>query len=96
MIVRWTKRASLDVGRLSGFLAPVAPATAAKVAQTLTMSPNKLIAFPRIGERAESYSDKEIRKLTVGQYVMHYEILGEEIIVLRIWHSREDRQHDAN
>ena len=95
MKVRWTNRASRDVGRLSGFLAPVAPETAAKVAQALTRSPNRLIDFPRVGQRAEGHINKEVRKLTVGQYIMHYEILGEEIIVLRIWHSREDWSFDA-
>ena len=95
MIVRWTKRASRDVGRLSGFLAPIAPVTAAKVAQTLTMSPNRLIDFPRVGQPAEGYTNKEVRKLTVGQYIMHYEILGDGIIILRIWHSREDWSFDA-
>ena len=91
MIVRWTNRASRDVGRLGGFLAPVAPVTAAKVAQTLISSPNKLIDFPRIGQRAEGYSTREVRRLIVSHYVMHYEIIGNEIVILRIWHSREDR-----
>ncbi len=91
MIVRWTNRASRDVGRLSGFLAPVAPVSAAKVAQALTVAPNRLIDFPRVGQPAEGYTDKEVRKLTVGQYIMHYEIMGEEVIILRIWHGREDR-----
>jgi plasmid stabilization system protein ParE len=89
--IRWTKRASRDVGRLSGFLAPVAPAVAASVAQLLTSAPNRLLGFPRIGERVESYMVKEVRKLSVNQYVMHYEIKDNEILILRIWHSREDR-----
>lgn len=91
MIIRWTNRASRGVGRLSNFLSPVASETAAKVARTLTSAPNRLIIFPRVGQRVESFASKEVRKLSINDYVMHYEIMGEDILILRIWHSREDR-----
>lgn len=91
MIIRWTNRASRDVGRLSNFLSPVASETAAKVAQALISAPNRLIIFPRVGQRVESFISKEIRKLSINDYIMHYEIVGEDILILRIWHSREDR-----
>lgn len=61
------------------------------MARTLTSAPNRLIIFPRVGQRVESFASKEVRKLSINDYVMHYEIVGEDILILRIWHSREDR-----
>ena len=57
----------------------------------LTRAPNRLRDFPRVGERVESEAGVEIRRLGVGSYVMHYEIAGDEILILRVWHAREDR-----
>ncbi len=77
--------------RLHAFLVQVAPETAVQLTQMLTRSPNRLRDFPRVGERVESEEAIEIRRLSVGNYVMHYEIAGDEILILRVWHAREER-----
>jgi hypothetical protein len=53
-----------------------------------------LIEYPRIGEKLEVYEPREVRRITVGDYEMRYEINSGTIFILRLWHSREDRSWD--
>jgi len=55
-------------------------------------APDRLLDHPRLGERAPRYLDREVRRLLVGDYVMHYEITQETISIIRVWHMREDRE----
>ena len=91
MKISWTASATADLVRLHDFLAPVAPEAAARVVQQLAHAPNRLRDFPRIGERLDAYVPREVRRITVGQYEMRYEIAGGDIFILRLWHSRENR-----
>lgn len=92
MQVLWTRRAVIDSDRLCDFLAQFNRDAAIKLAMRLDAAPTKLADHPRFGERVESYVVKEVRKLSVGRYVMHYEITGDQILILRVWHSREERR----
>jgi plasmid stabilization system protein ParE len=87
----WTSRASADLARLHAFLKPVAPDAAARIVQQLVRAPERLIEHPRIGERLDIHATREVRRIIVGRYEMRYEIADATIIILRIWHSREDR-----
>ncbi len=89
--IEWTARASDDLVGLHGFLAAVAPDAAAKAVQTLSRAPLKLVEFPRIGERLEGYSPRDVRRINVGHYEMRHELTGDRIVVLRLWHMRENR-----
>ena len=44
-----------------------------------------------MGRRLRRYADREVRSLIVGDYEIRYELRPDEIIVVRIWHGREDR-----
>ncbi len=90
MIVKWTNEALLDLVRFQEFLAD-APVAAAKVVQELTSVDVRLLAFPRIGVRLPQYAPAEVRKVFVGQYEVRYEIIEDVIVILHIWHTREDR-----
>jgi plasmid stabilization system protein ParE len=90
--VQWTDKALIDTERLYHFLAQYDRDAALSMAARLDAAPAKLIAHPRLGERVEAYATKEVRKLSVGRYVMHYEIVGDRILILRLWHAREERR----
>ena len=92
MQVQWTRRAVVDSDRLCEFLAQYDRDAAIKLALRLDAAPAKLADHPRFGERVASYVVKEVRKLSIGRYVMHYEIVCDQILILRIWHSREERR----
>jgi plasmid stabilization system protein ParE len=91
MNVKWTNKAVSDLSRLFEFLSPINRLVAAKTVQSLTAAPMKIIDQPRIGERLEEFEPREVRRLLVGHYEMRYELSGDTLYVLRIWHTRESR-----
>ena len=91
MIVKWTRRATLDVERLCRFFAEYDHAAARELAKRLDAAPEQLISFPRLGQRVDGYELKEVRKLIISRYVLHYEVVDNEVLIMRIWHVREDR-----
>jgi plasmid stabilization system protein ParE len=91
MKIRWTAKGASDLARLYDFLNPAAPQAAARVVRQLAHAPDRLLAYPRLGEKLEAYEPREVRRLRVGDYELRYEIAAGEIIVLRLWHCRENR-----
>lgn len=91
MELKWTSKAQFDLVRLYEFLVPVNKPAAARAVQVLTKTPTTLLTNPRIGEQLFQFEPREVRRILVGQYEVRYEIQGETIYVLRLWHTREDR-----
>ena len=91
LTVRWTAKAVSDLSRLHAFLRPVNPRAADRAVQTLASAPERLIDQPRIGQRLEGFNPREVRRIFVGAYEIRYEILEATIVILRLWHGREDR-----
>ncbi|MGH9519313.1 MAG: type II toxin-antitoxin system RelE/ParE family toxin [Terriglobales bacterium] len=91
MRIHWTRKAASDIARLHEHLRPVAPDAAARVIQQLTHAPDRLLDFPRLGEKLAAYEPREIRRIFVGNYELRYEIAKGSIFILRLWHGREHR-----
>lgn len=91
MNLRWTDKSTSDLVRLYEFLSPVNPQAAAKTVRSLTAAAGGLVMHPRIGEKLDHYQPREVRRLLVGAYELRYEIGGDTITVLRLWHTREKR-----
>lgn len=91
MELRWTGKALADLARQYEFLAPVNKPSAARTVQALAKAATVLLTTPRVGEQLFQFDPREVRRILVGQYEMRYEIQGETIYVLRLWHTREDR-----
>lgn len=91
MKVRWTGKASSDLVILTEFLSPKSRRAAARVVQMLHAAPSRLRDQPRIGEQIENAGPREIRRLLIGDYEMHYEVRSDEIWIARIFHTLEDR-----
>ncbi|NDV86708.1 type II toxin-antitoxin system RelE/ParE family toxin [Aurantimonas aggregata] len=93
MKIKWTEKASSDLVRLYEHLRPVVPVPAARVVQQLARAPERLLDYPRLGERLEAYEPRDVRRILVGNYELRYEIERERetIFILRLWHSRENR-----
>ena len=91
MELKWTSKALADLARLYDFLAPVNKQAAARIVQALTAAPARLKTHPRIGEKLDEFSPREVRRILVKHYEMRYEIQESNIYVLRIWHAKEDR-----
>lgn len=95
MRIKWTGKASSDLVRLHEHLRPVAP-EAARVVQQLAHAPDRLLGYPRIGEKLDAYEPREVRRIIVGHYEMRYEIADATIFILRPWHSREERSFELD
>jgi plasmid stabilization system protein ParE len=91
VIVEWADEALADVERIYSFLAAVDLDAALHAAERLETAPNRLIAYPRIGERLEGFENRELRRILIGKYEMRYEIREDVISIVRIFHGREDR-----
>lgn len=96
MRIKWTSKASSDLVRPHQHLSPVAPEAAVRVVQQLACAPDRLIEYPRLGEKLEAYEPREVRRIIVGNYEMRYEIAGETISILRLWHCRENRSFESD
>ncbi|UCI17814.1 type II toxin-antitoxin system RelE/ParE family toxin [Mesorhizobium sp. B2-1-8] len=91
MELKWTSKALSDLVRLHDFLAAVNNQAAARAVQSLVAAPARLIENPRIGEKLEEFEPREVRRILVGNYEIRYEIANATILLLRLWHTREDR-----
>jgi len=80
-----------DLSRLHAFLAPVSPLAADEAVSSILEAPDRLIAHPRLGERVDHFVDREVRRLFVDDYELHYEVAFDLILIIRVWHMREDR-----
>lgn len=90
----WTKAATTDIKRHYSFLESIDPAIAKKAVQAILNTGESLKENPRRG--AVVLQAKGLRKLRVafGKYgfVIHYVFIETEVLILRIYHGRENRQ----
>ena len=92
MKVRWASKALGDLARLHAFLREVNPQAAANVVKTLTRGAGGLRDHPRLGMALGGFEPREVRRLIVGQYELRYEVIEDgTVVILRLWHTREDR-----
>lgn len=91
MKLQWTAKAREDLSRLHTFLAKSNAAAAAKAVRAIVAAPERLLEQPRIGETLEGFEPREVRRWLIGRYELRYELQEKTVIVLRIWHTREDR-----
>jgi plasmid stabilization system protein ParE len=62
-----------------------------RTARELVFAPRRLLTAPRLGERLEEFTPREVRRLFVGGYELRYEVTETSVLVLRLWHTLEDR-----
>ena len=96
MKILWTNKASWDLVRLYEQLRPVAPEAAARLIQQLAKAPDRLFDYPRIGEKLEGYTPREVRRIFAGNYELRYEIANADIFILRLRHCREHRSFESD
>ena len=82
-----------DLVRLRNFIAPHNPDAARRAAESLKKAARLLAEQPGLGKRLQGRADRELM-VPFGQrgYAVRYRLDGETIVVLRIWHSLEDRR----
>jgi plasmid stabilization system protein ParE len=91
MALRWTRAAYGDLQRIHEFLAPVNPVAAVQSARAVVARARRIPAQPRLGEKLSGFGTREVRRVLVQKYEIRYEVAGSDIIILRVFHTREDR-----
>jgi plasmid stabilization system protein ParE len=89
--IRWTGKAHADLVRLYEFLQPVDPRAAGNAVRQLVAGVKRIPTYPRLGTRLREFEPREVRRVLVGDYEIRYELIEKDVIVLRLFHTREDR-----
>jgi plasmid stabilization system protein ParE len=89
--LRWTQSAYGDLRRLYDFLEPVNRAAAVRAVRLIVNRIERIPAQPRLGERLPRFVPREVRRVLAANYEIRYELTDSDVVVLRIFHAREDR-----
>jgi plasmid stabilization system protein ParE len=89
----WEPGALDDLARLREFLQSKNPKAAANAAQSIIKTANLLVEYPHLGHPMDDLPEFNKIFIPFGQngYDLHYRIDHENIVILRIWHTREKR-----
>lgn len=89
----YTPEAINDLQRLKSFIEIKNPLAAKKASLNLREGIDKLVAFPKIGLPVSKAPNPEvILDLYVSSYTVRYLIHNQTIIILRIWHNKENEK----
>jgi plasmid stabilization system protein ParE len=90
---RFAPEAVEDLVRLRGFIEKNNPIAAQRIARDLLLGMEKLKVFPEIGLKViRAFEPHRIRDLYIGNYIVRYLIGDGEIVVLRLWHGKENEK----
>lgn len=92
----WSPAAQRDLVRLYEFIRSDNPDAAKRAIQSIRKGALSLVNFPALGKRLEGRQDREIF-IPFGKrgYVIRYRLNGVIPVILRVWHSREDREEES-
>lgn len=89
MNLQFTHHAQRDLIRLREFIAEKNPTAARRISQRLRKSIHRLIEQPEMGVNVSELPG--VQELISGDYVVRYAVLDDGVVILRIWHEKEDR-----
>jgi plasmid stabilization system protein ParE len=87
--VIWRAAARADLVRIVRYVAEENPVAARQAARELVLAGDSLSIFPRRGRRGRVPGTREL--VTVQPYIIVYEIDGESVTILRVWHGAQAR-----
>jgi toxin ParE1/3/4 len=92
--VVWRERALDDVSRLYDFLFGKNPEAAQKAAQVILRGCSLLEDTAKLGRPMADGTER--RELFIpfgsGFYVLRYFLASDTVVIVRVWHGREDRR----
>lgn len=89
----WERGAINDLVRLREFIKPHNSKAASNAAKRIIDSANLLLNNPYLGHPIEELPEFNELFIPFGKrgYVMRYRVDGKKIVILRVWHGREER-----
>ncbi len=92
--IKWLPEALTDFERLHDFVYSHSPEAAAKIAQTLLDGAQLLRTSPALGRAMPDSNERRELFLPfgTGAYVLRYRLHEPAtVVIIRVWHSRENR-----
>ena len=90
--LRWSPEAVQDLARLREFLGTKNAAAAARAAGRIMQAATLLRDQPELGR---GFEDEEWREMVApagrGAYLLRYRVEEDAIVIVRVWHAREER-----
>jgi len=93
MRLLWLPEAQGDIRRLFDHLLEKSPSAAARAVRAIQLGADRLLEFPEIGRPMEDDTGRRELFIPFGAsaYVLRYRIHDDTLVVIRVWHSREER-----
>lgn len=90
----WLPEPKADIQRLYDLLVDVNPSAAAATIRAIQRGATRLLEHPQMGHRMDDETERLelILPFAAGAYVLRYRLERETIVVIRVWHGREDRR----
>ena len=94
--LKWTVQAVEDLARIRAFIAADHPPAARRAAARIKEAAAMLLDQPAMGRPVDDLPEFRDGFIPFGQqgYVLRYRLDERAIVVVRIWHGREDRNAD--
>lgn len=91
--VVWSRPALADLDRQYQFLKAQSPAAATRAVQAIIQAGKSLSQSPQRGTPIASVPGLRKLKVRFGKfgYLLHYTVLEGEVLILRVYHGRQDR-----
>ncbi len=88
----WSPASRRDLIRLREFIEPHNPRAAKRSSEKTRKATKLILDNPAIGTRIEDRDDREFyTPFGQGGYILRYQVIDQNIVILKIWHTREDR-----
>ncbi|HHL5070506.1 TPA: type II toxin-antitoxin system RelE/ParE family toxin [Klebsiella quasipneumoniae] len=91
MEIYWTLKAHDDLERIYRFALQYSRQYADDVLDRLITGCAGLTAHPAISVQQTRYEPREVRKVLFDDYEVHYELSDNDIYIVDLWHTREER-----
>lgn len=91
MEIYWTLQAQDDLERIYRFALQYSCQHADDVLDRLITGCAGLTEHPAIGVQQTRYAPREVRKVVFDDYEVHYELRKNDIYIVDLWHTKEER-----
>ena len=93
MNIRWLPASLQDIERLYEFLIEKDPIAATRAIELILSGSRKLKDMPELGKPMNDDTGRRELYLPFGSgaFVLRYKLDGKIVVIIRVWHSRENR-----
>jgi plasmid stabilization system protein ParE len=89
----WLPESRHDLERLLAFLKTKSPLAAVRAVEAIVAAASSLENYPEVGPPIGDGTGRRefVIPFGSGAYVLRYRVEGNDVVILRVWHGRENR-----